>query len=168
MKEGVISGIKNRVFQHLARFLPGATSLRVLLHRWRGVKIGNDVWIGYDTVIETSSPKKVFIGNNVGIGMRSTIIAHFREMAKSDKENEKDFISVRIEDRATIGPGVLILPNVTIGEGSVVMAGSVVSKSVAPMTMVRGNPAKPVAKCGIPLTLRTSIKEFMKNLKPIK
>lgn len=47
-----------------------------------------------------------------------------------------------IEDWAYIGSESLIMPGVTIGEGAIVAAGSVVTKSVAPNTVVGGNPAR--------------------------
>ena len=52
------------------------------------------------------------------------------------------FGKVVIEDRAYIGAFSQIMPGVTIGEGALVAAGSVVTKSVAPHTVVAGNPAK--------------------------
>ena len=58
MVERLLPGIKNRLLQMVARSVPGATTLRVRLHRWRGVKIGRGVWIGYDAVIETSSASR--------------------------------------------------------------------------------------------------------------
>lgn len=157
MTEPLMKGIKNRFLQILARFLPGAQSLRVSLHRARGVIIGENVWIGYDVILETSKPHLISIGDNASLGIRSTIIAHFKESA-----------SVTIEKNAFIGPGVTILPNVIIGHGAVVTAGSVVSSSIAPMTLAQGNPAIPIAKCGVPLLLETSLKEFTKNLKPLR
>ena len=42
--------------------------------------------------------------------------------------------------------GAIILPGVTIGEGAIIAAGSVVSKDVPPLTMVAGNPARAVQK----------------------
>lgn len=51
-----------------------------------------------------------------------------------------------VKDRAWIGPGTIILHNVTIGEGAVVAAGAVVTKDVPPFTLVGGVPAKPIAK----------------------
>ena len=54
MQESVTSGIKNRVLQRLAMSLPGGGRLRVFLHRLRGVKIGDDVWIGSEALIETA------------------------------------------------------------------------------------------------------------------
>ena len=48
---------------------------------------------------------------------------------------------IEIKDKAWIGFNVIILKGVTIGEGAVVAAGSVVTKDVAPYTLVGGNPA---------------------------
>lgn len=155
-KDGFISGLKNRILQNIARSAPGATSFRVTLHRWRGVKIGKGAWIGYDAIIETSHPEYVTIKDGASVGIRAVIIAHFRELQ-----------GVVIEEDASIGPGAIIMPNVTIGRGSVVTAGSVVTKSVPPMTMVQGNPAKPIARVGVPLKLDVSLREFSQKLRPL-
>ncbi len=149
--------IRNRILQAIARHAPGATTWRVWLNRWRGVHIGENVWIGYDTIIETSRPDLVTIRDGAAIGMRATIIAHFREQK-----------GVLIDEDASIGPGAIILPNVTIGRGAIVTAGSVVTRSVPPKTMVRGNPAELVATVEVPLTLDVSLKEFAKGLRPIR
>jgi len=156
-RENILSGIRNRILQHLARILPGAMTLRVRFHRWRGVSIGSDVWIGYDSILETSHPHLIIIGNRVLISVRTTIVAHFHGSK-----------GVHIEDDVWIGPGAIILPNVKIGRGAVVSAGSVVTTSVPSMTMVQGNPARPVAKCGVPLSMSTPIKEFLLNLRPVQ
>lgn len=157
MKENILTGTWSRVLQLLARIAPGATTWRVRLHRWRGAHIGQDVWIGYDAIIETSRPHLVTIKDRASVGIRATIIAHMRESN-----------TVTIEEDAIIGPGAIILPNVTIGRGSIVTAGSVVTTSVPPMTMVQGNPARPIANIGIVLSPKVSMKEFSKNLKPIR
>jgi serine acetyltransferase len=155
VKENPFRGLKNRVCQHLARILPGARSLRVRLHRARGVHIGEGVWIGYDVILDTSRPHLVTIGDRASLSMRVTVVAHFRETQ-----------GVRIEEDVFIGPGAIILPNVVIGRGAVVSAGSVVTKSVPPMTLVQGNPAVPVAECGVLLNDATTVKEFSRRLKP--
>jgi len=159
--ENIAVGIKNRLLQLFARITPDV--LRIKLHKLRGVTIGDNASIGYDTIIETSYPWLVRIGNNVNIGMRVTIIAHFRGMAKVAKGT----YTVDIKDYAFIGPGVIILPNVVIGEGSVVSAGSVVSSNIPPLTLVQGNPARAIAKCGVALSGPTTYREFIANLKPL-
>lgn len=156
MKEPVLRGLINRLFQYLARVLPGGETLRVILHRSRGVHIGTDVFISEDVILETAYPYLITIEDRAWIGIRVTMIAHMRELR-----------GVKIEHDAFIGPGVIILPNVTIGHGAVVTAGSVVTRSVPPMTVVQGNPAVPVATCEVPLTPGTTIKEFSRHLKPL-
>lgn len=156
MSENSFLGIKNRLLQHFARILPGAETVRVMLHRYRGVNIGRNVWIGYDVILETSRPHLITIEDGVSLSMRATVIAHFRESQ-----------GVKIEEDAFIGPGAIILPNVVIGRGAVVTAGSVVTKSVPPMTVVQGNPAVAIAKCGVPLTVDITLKGFARRLKPL-
>ena len=78
----------------LARIAPGATTTCVLLNRWRGVDVGKDVWIGYDTIIETSCPHLVTIRDRAAIGIRVTIIAQNRELD-----------GVVIEEDAVLGVG---------------------------------------------------------------
>ncbi len=155
MRESLLRGFVNRVLQHLARTAPGARSLRVLLHRARGVQIGNNVWIGYDVVLDTSRPFAIKLEDGCVLSLRSTVLAHFREME-----------GVTIGRDAFVGAGALILPGVVIGEGAVVAAGSVVTRSVPPFTMVQGNPAAPVAQCGIPMGPATTLKEFSRRLRP--
>jgi acetyltransferase-like isoleucine patch superfamily enzyme len=152
----ILQETKIRILQNLARSAPGATNLRVLLHRWRGVNLGRNIWIGYDAIIETSHPEYVTIKDGATIGIRAVIIAHFRELR-----------GVTIEEDVSIGPGAIIMPNVTIGKASVVTAGSVVTTSVPPNTVVQGNPARAIAKVGIPLKLNVSLREFSTRLRPL-
>jgi len=121
--------------------------------------MGTGVFIGTDAILETAYPDRVRIGNGVVIGHRALLIAHFRESGRLHDEGEP---AVVIEDDAFIGP------NVTIGLGAVVAAGSVVSQSVPPLTMVQGVPARPVARCGVALGMRTPLKEFYRQLRPIR
>jgi acetyltransferase-like isoleucine patch superfamily enzyme len=156
MIEPVLRGVWNRFLQSLARALPGGQSVRVMLHRARGVRIGKDVFISQDVLLETAYPHLITIEDRVVIGIRVTVIAHMRELQ-----------GVKIERDAFIGPGVIVLPNVTIGYGAVVTAGSVVTRSVPPLTVVQGNPAVPVATCKAPLAADLTVKEFSRKLQPI-
>src|SRR5438045_4236049 len=154
VRERLQPGLKNRILQVLARIAPGATTTRVRLNRWRGVNIGKNVWIGYDTIIETSCPHLVTIRDRAAIGMRVTIIAHNREQR-----------GVMIEEDVSLGAGVIVLPNVTIGRGAIVTAGSVVTKSVPPKTMMQGNSARPICPADIPFGLYRSWADCVKGSK---
>jgi len=164
--QSIFSALKKRFLQVLALYIPGDASVRVRLHRWRGVKLGSPVHIGAGVLLETAYPEWVSIGDHVSVGIRSVLIAHIHRLPPRKDELE-GYVSVRIEDDVHIGPGVIILPNVTVGRGAVVTAGSVVTSSVPPLTMVQGNPAKPIAQCGLPLSRNTSLKKFIANLKPV-
>lgn len=101
--------------------------------------IGKNVIIGKNCNIQThvTISNGCRIGDNVFIAPNSTLL------------NDKFPVSERltpptIEDNAVIGGCAVILPNVTIGEGAVVAAGSVVTKNVAPATVVKDVPAKPM------------------------
>jgi acetyltransferase-like isoleucine patch superfamily enzyme len=156
-----------RLLQVLALYAPGAGSVRVWLHRRRGVQIGRNVFIGTDSILETSRPELISIGNDVTISVRTTIIGHFRGKTPADRGEGEARFSVRIEDEAFIGPGTIVLDGVTIGRGAVVAAGSVVNSSVAPGIVVQGNPARPVAKAGVPLLQDTPWGEYLRHVEPI-
>lgn len=160
--ERLVPALKRRLFGVLALYIPGSESVRVWLHRRRGVAIGDRVFIGTDVMIETAHPQLVSVGSGVEIGARATIIAH-----QQGEPVRPGQVSVRIDDDAYIGPGALLLPHVTVGRGAVVHAGAVVTKSVAPLTMVRGNPAAPIARCGVPLRRDTPLPAFYRQLRPL-
>lgn len=109
--------------------------------RHMGVKIGKNCII--ETRNWSSEPYLVTIGNNVAITRGVSIHTHGGGRTIRQQHPDFDiFGKVVIEDWAYIGAFSQIMPGVTIGEGALVAAGSVVTKSVAPHTVVGGNPAK--------------------------
>jgi UDP-2-acetamido-3-amino-2,3-dideoxy-glucuronate N-acetyltransferase len=68
--------------------------------------------------------------------------------ADGDLQGADDWsvVETRVCRRASIGSGAVILCGITIGEGALVGAGSVVTKDVAPYTVVAGNPARVLRK----------------------
>lgn len=105
------------------------------------------VTIGKNCLISThnwpSEGYLITIGNNVQITPFVSIHTHGGGQAVRQFHPDFDvFGKVVIEDWAYIGAYSQIMPGVTIGEGALVAAGSVVTKSVAPHTVVGGNPAR--------------------------
>lgn len=106
-----------------------------------GVKIGKDCLIS--TRNFGTEPYLISIGNHVQLTKGVSI--HTHGGGHSIRQNHPDFDvfgKVIIEDWAYIGAYSQIMPGVTIGEGALVAAGSIVTKSVAPHTVVGGNPAR--------------------------
>ena len=65
---------------------------------------------------------------------------------KDCEKREEDDQDVVIEDDVWVGTGAIILKGVTIGRGSVVAAGSVVTRSIPPYSIVGGVPARVIKK----------------------
>ena len=101
--------------------------------------IGKDVKIGENCVIQchVTISNGTIIGDNVFLGPKATIL--------NDKYMDGNIQPCRVDDRAEIGGGSIILPGVTIGKNSLIGAGSVVTKDVLPEKRVYGNPAKEVS-----------------------
>jgi len=105
---------------------------------YKNFNIGNHSHIGYSAHIDNRLP--ISIGNNVMIAPHVKIITLGHNLDKSDfcaKGAE-----VFLKDNSVVFYGAMILPGVIVGEGAVIMAGSVVVKNVEPYSIVGGNPAK--------------------------
>ena len=162
MKKNIFRRTSNRIFHLLARFLPGATSLRPFLHRLRGVKIYGSVFIGDEVYIENEYPECVEIHDQAQIGLRSTIIAHvIREPGK-----------IIIGKKAWIGANCVITcpPGriLTIGECSVVGALSNITSNIPPHTFYAPTRIEAIAKITVPFTEDTSYEQFARGLVPLR
>lgn len=129
------------------------TSGRIFLYRLMGIRIGTDVYMGFDIELETNFPEQVRIGDHVTISHRCIITAHMG--SPSDTPVKHSFPPgskpVVIEDGAWICIGATILPGVTIGKNAVVAAGAVVSRDVPADTMVGGIPARHIKHLAAPI-----------------
>ncbi len=111
-----------------------------MLFRFVGLKIGNDVMISQYTRVDGLLPNLITFEDHTAIGVSSNLITH----TFIDRGNIRAFLygPIRICRFARIGADVTITPGITIGEGAVVAAGSLVNKDVPPYTLVGGVPAE--------------------------
>lgn len=137
--------IKNITLYRLAYFCP-LNSWRVKMHRARGVNIGKNVYIGMQCSIDNAYPEYIFIEDNVSVVNETTILAHSNPYPHFEGIFPSQVSPVVIREGAWIGVKSIILPGVEVGEKSVVNAGSVVIRNVAPFTLVGGNPAKKITE----------------------
>ncbi len=148
-KKSVIKIGKNFISQADIRWnVYGIIQPNVLNVRTPGAQIiiGDNVGISGSTI---SASQSIVIGNNVLIGSGCVICdsdAHpIHPKDRNDSKKTKS-IPIKIEDDVFIGARCLILKGVTIGKGSVIGAGSVVTHDVMPMSIYAGNPAKFIKK----------------------
>lgn len=108
------------------------------------ISLGNNVYLGPKCNI--SAFGKVNISDGVIIGPHCTIYSanhNYSENIKSIPYDSKLIIkNVTIHENVWIGGNTILLPGVEVGEGSIIAAGSVITKSVPPFAIMGGNPAK--------------------------
>jgi acetyltransferase-like isoleucine patch superfamily enzyme len=118
---------------------------RASLRSPENISIGCNVSIGPDNRLWASPNAKLMIGDNVLLGPNVVIVTSnhgsaIRDVPIVDQPwEERD---VHIGAGSWLGANVVVLPGITIGEHSIVAAGAVVTKDVAPYSVVGGIPAK--------------------------
>ena len=106
-------------------------------------KISSHAFICEGVVIED----EVFIGHHVCF-TNDVLPRACRADGTPKAAADWQVVQTWVRRRASIGSGAVILPGVTIGEGAIVGAGSVVTDDVAPRVVVAGNPARVVRPLG--------------------
>ncbi|WP_263649783.1 acyltransferase [Rasiella rasia] len=108
----------------------------------KNLKIGTHVRVNEHVFLQG----KISIGNYVMIAPNVAIYTNSHEFADLETpmvlQGDTETNAVVIENNAWLGRNVVVLPGITVGEGSIVGANSVVTKNVAPFTVVGGVPAK--------------------------
>lgn len=107
------------------------------------LQIGEGSWIGQQCFIHAAGD--ISIGRAVGIGPGVKIITSHHDDVHADLpvlHQDLKFKAVVVEDGADLGVGSIILPGVTIGKGAIVGAGAVVASDVPEYAVVAGVPAK--------------------------
>lgn len=117
----------------------------------RHITIGNDTIIGERATLDGRKQLKnsnggLSIGNHVDVA--SEVMFWTSQHDITDPNFAPIEEKIIVEDYVFIGPRSIILPGVTIGTGAIIAAGSVVTKSVDPHTIVAGIPAKKINERG--------------------
>jgi acetyltransferase-like isoleucine patch superfamily enzyme len=152
---------KNNLLSFLARILPGGYDLRPYLQRLRGVKIGDGVWIAEDVCIDERFPETIEIQDQATIAPRCTLIGYTKGPGR-----------IVIGKRAAIGAGCVITcrsgQTLTIGEGALVSAGSIVANDIPAFTLCGPPRIKTYATIRVPFREAGSFEEFWGSVQPIR
>jgi len=110
---------------------------RYLKSFW-GMNIADGCSISLQAKLDKTYPAGVWIGKDSAISFGAAILTHdyVRRM----------HLDTKIGERCQIGAHSIIFPGVTIGDGSIVAAGSVVMRDVPPGSLAAGNPARVIEK----------------------
>lgn len=131
---------KDHWLQVISRIIP-YNGVRVKLQRMRGVNIGAKVHMGPMVTIDDVYPYFVTIEEGASISGQCFIIAHSIPVHYFSDVTESFVAPVVIGRYAWLAINVVVFPGVTIGEGSIIASGSVVTKSIPPFVMAAGTPA---------------------------
>ena len=118
--------------------LSGEPSLKALVKL--GLTIGRDCHVGQGVILDPAHCWHITLGDEVTIAPNVHILAH--DASTKRLLGYTRIGKVHIGDRVFLGTGVIVLPNVSIGAGSIIGAGSVVTQSIPTGVVAAGNPAR--------------------------
>jgi len=119
---------------------------RNCVYRMMGIKVGRDVFIGFDVEFDTNHSELIEIEDHVTISHRCIVSTHMATSTRTPLRALYPALAapVKIRRGAWICTGAILLPGTTVGENALVAAGAVVTHDVEPATLVAGIPARPV------------------------
>ncbi|ARK32051.1 acyltransferase [Halalkalibacter krulwichiae] len=128
--------VKNFIVIQIARYMPFIGVKNWLYRTFLRMKVGEQTAVALMVMMDIMFPERISIGRNSIIGYNTTILAHeylIKEYRLGD---------VIIGDEVMIGANTTILPGVTIGDGAIVSAGTLVHRDVPAGAFVGGNPMR--------------------------
>ena len=114
-----------------------------------GVDAKGDFKVGYGVYFDAINAHKITIENGVWIAAECLFLCHRRELHDYHIGDDYNALPYKVEPivlkkGCCIGMRSIIMPGVTIGEGAIIGAGSIVTKDIPPYCIAVGNPAKAV------------------------
>ena len=135
-----LSRLKKLFFLYLSHLPMPSRGWRSRVIKWAGVKVldAKNTFIGANIIFDTNFPEDIIIESGVRITVGCIFLSHFLDVKTDTYLRGK----IRVSKNAYIGCSTIICKPVTIGEGAIVGAGSVVTKDIPPYQVWAGNPAK--------------------------
>jgi acetyltransferase-like isoleucine patch superfamily enzyme len=121
--------------------------LRPIIMRRMGCKVGKGCFIGDYVRVDTSHTDMITVEDNVSIASGSRLLCHqrdFSDFCVGDDYMKLGYVvkPIVLKKGCLVGMESFVMPGVTIGEGAIVGAGSLVTKDIPEWTIAAGRPAK--------------------------
>ena len=121
--------------------------LRPWVLRKIGCHVGKDVFIGAQVYIDSGHSELIYIEDHVHLTAKTVLLCHKKDLSGYFVGDDYAKLPYRtgiihLKKGCSTGTGTLIMPGVTIGEGAIVGAGSLVTKDIPAWTIPAGRPAK--------------------------
>lgn len=144
-----------RYCMNLVVFSPlNPRKIRPWVLRKVGCHVGKEVFIGSGVYIDAGHADLIYIDDHAHVTARTVLLCHKREL--KDYCVGDDYAKlpykvgkIHLKKGCSTGTDTLIMPGVTIGEGAIVGAGSLVTKDIPDWTIATGRPAKVVKQIPI-------------------
>ncbi|MBM4399899.1 MAG: acyltransferase [Candidatus Cloacimonetes bacterium] len=136
----IIIKLRNWLLQWLAYNCP-VNSIRIQLHRWRGVTIGKGVMLGMHCILDNAHPEYILIEDFAALAGNNYVITHSNPYLHFKGRLISYLAPVIVRKGAWVGVSSTLLPGCELGECSIVSAGSTASGKIPPNVIVCGNPA---------------------------
>ncbi|MBF6142580.1 sugar O-acetyltransferase [Nocardia farcinica] len=106
------------------------------------IEIGANSFLNYDAILLDCAP--ITIGDDVSIGPRCQLLTALHPMTDHELRRQRweSAAPIRVGDNVWFGGGVIVCPGVTVGDDTVVGAGSVVTRDLPARVFAAGNPAR--------------------------
>ncbi len=128
--------MKNFIIIQIARYTPVLSVKNWLYRTFLRMEVGKKTSFALMVMPDIMFPEKITVGDNSIIGYNTTLLAH-EYLIREYRLGE-----IIIGNEVMIGANTTILPGVTIGDGAIVSAGTLVHKDVPDGAFVGGNPMR--------------------------
>ncbi|MFX1390382.1 MAG: acyltransferase [Promethearchaeota archaeon] len=134
-----VRGAFNHLISLIITYLTGWPRARNLLFRFTGMKISQNCHISQKAIPDPLLPELIEFEEGSGCGIGVKLLTH---NAMNIQHGSFSFGPIKICKNARIGAYSVVMPGVTIGEGSIIGANSLISEDIPPFSIAFGSPAK--------------------------
>ena len=134
-----VRGAFNHLITLIITYLTGWPRARNILFKFTGMKIGKNCNISQKAIPDPLLPELIEFEDGSGCGIGVKLLTH---NAMNIQHGTFSFGPIKICKNSRIGAYSVILPGVTIGEGSIIGANSLVTEDIPPFSIAFGSPAK--------------------------